>query len=281
MSNMRELVRAVCEQLEIDRNEAELVVASLLNRPRFELYMNEDIDEAEKSMLWSRVMRLRQGVPLEYITGRVQFRDLTLCIQPGVFIPRLETEHFVELIPAVMQQNPRKILEIGTGCGAIAVALARIYPDAVIIATDISAAAIESARRNVDKMHLGQQISVVQCDTYDGIHGEFDLIVSNPPYVPSERLPLLPRSVRDFEPIAALDGGEHGVGFIKRLIIESSARLSKTGVIALEIDEESVSVLRNLLASNGFGSFRFVKDLFNKYRFLFVGALNEKSKDNR
>lgn len=278
---MRELVRAVSEQLEIDRNEAELVVASLLSRPRFKLYMNEDLDEAERAILWSRVMQLRQGVPLEYITRRVQFRDLTLCIQPGVFIPRLETEHFVELIPSVMQQNPRKILEIGTGCGAIAVALARVYPDAVIIATDISAAAINSAFRNVDRMHLGQQINIVQCDTYAGIRGEFDLIVSNPPYVPSKRVPLLPRSVRDFEPIAALDGGEQGVGFITRLIIESSAYLSKTGVIALEIDEESVSVLRNLLVSNGFGSFRFAKDLFNKYRYLFVGALNEKSKDNR
>ena len=278
---MRELVRAVSEELEIDRNEAELVVASLLSRPRFELYMSDGLGDSEKAVLWSKVTQLRKGVPLEYVTRRVQFRDLTLCIQPGVFIPRLETEYFVELIPAVMQRNPKRILEIGTGCGAIAIALARIYPDAVVIATDVSAAAIESARCNIHKMCLGQRVSLVQCDIYDGIRGEYDLIVSNPPYVPSERVPLLPKSVRDFEPIVAIDGGEQGVGFVKRLIVESGAYLSDVGVMALEIDEESVSVLKNFLVSNDTGSFKFGKDLFNKSRYLFVGALNEKSKDNR
>jgi len=278
---MRELIRAVSEKLEIDRNEAELVVASLLSRPRFELYMNDHLDESEKVVLWSKVTQLGQGVPLEYITRRVQFRDLTLNVQPGVFIPRLETEYFIELIPAMMQRSPKRVLEIGTGCGAIAIALARIYPEAGFVATDISAGAIESARCNVNEMHLEQQISLVQCDAYEGIRGEFDLIVSNPPYIPSERVSLLPRSVRDFEPVAAIDGGEHGVRIIKRLILESSAYLGKTGVIALEIDEESVKVLRDFLMGKGVGPFKFGKDLFNKYRYLFIGALNEKSKDNR
>jgi release factor glutamine methyltransferase len=281
LSNMRELVRAVSEKLEIDRNEAELVIATLLSRPRFALYMSDTIEEQEMAALWSKIGELKKGVPIEYVTGRVQFRDLTLFIQPGVFIPRLETEYFVELIPAMVRRRPKRILEIGTGCGAIAIALARVYPEARIIATDISAAAIESAHQNILKMQLQEQISLVQSNKYDGMHGDFDLVISNPPYVPSERMPQLPRSVRDFEPLAAIDGGKQGVQFIKELILESGMQSVGAAVMALEIDEESVKVLTEFLDKNDCRSFKFCRDLFNRYRYLFVGDINEKSKDHR
>ena len=220
MSSTRELVRAASKELGIGRNEAELVVATLMNRPRFEIYLRDVIDENDRVILWSRIEQLKSGMPIEYVTKRVQFHDYTLNIQPGVFIPRIETEYFVELIPRVLPQSPDRILEIGTGCGAISIALAHLYADAKIIATDISELAIANAVQNVRAYDLESRINLLRCDVFEGIKGEFDLIVSNPPYVPSNRMKLLPKSVREFEPLEAIDGGLQGVQFVEKLIEE-------------------------------------------------------------
>jgi len=279
LSNMRELIKAVGEDLNVDRNEAELVIAALIDRPRFELYMRDSIDEQEQLALRSRIAQLKKGMPIEYVTNRVQFRNFTLRIFQDVFIPRMETEYFVELIPRMLPKAPRKILEIGTGCGAISVALADIYQDAEILATDISGNAVRNAHENVVALKMASQISIVQCDLYGGIKGKFDLIISNPPYVPSERMQMLPKSVKEFEPLAAIDGGKQGIEFIKRVILGSRSYLADTGVIALEIDEDSIESLKLFLATQNLGSFMFCKDLCNKHRFLFVGAINEKSQD--
>jgi release factor glutamine methyltransferase len=272
---MRELVTAVSKELAIARNEAELVIAALMNRPRFELYMSDKIDEEEKNQLWSKVTQLRQGKPIEYVTQRVQFRNFTLKINPGVFIPRLETEYFVELIPKTLSLAPGRILEIGTGCGAISIALAHLFPRAEIVATDISSAALRNAWENITHEGLTSRISILQCDLFEGLVGEFDLIVSNPPYVPSGRMHELPRSVREFEPLSAIDGGEEGVDFITRMILGARDYLAQSGVLAVEIDEESVNTLKKFLLDNRVGSFRFCRDLFNIHRYLFTGAINE------
>lgn len=277
MSSTRELVRATSKELGIGRNEAELVVATLMNRPRFEIYLKDAIDENDRVILWSRIEQLKSGIPIEYVTKRVQFRDYTLNIQPGVFIPRIETEYFVELIPRVLPYSPDRILEIGTGCGAISIALAHLYADAKIIATDISELAIANAVQNIQAYDLESRINLLRCDMFEGTKGEFDLIVSNPPYVPSNRMKLLPKSVWEFEPLKAIDGGQQGVQFIEKLIKEGVDYLPDTGVIALEIDEDSVKTLKTLMAEHNIRSFSFRKDLFDKYRFLFIGAGNEKS----
>jgi release factor glutamine methyltransferase len=272
---MRELVTAVSKELAIARNEAELVIAALMNRPRFELYMSDKMDEEEKDKLWSKVTQLRQGKPIEYVTQRVQFRNFTLKIDPDVFIPRLETEYFVELIPKTLSRAPVRILEIGTGCGAISIALAHLFPLAEIVATDISSAALKNARENIANEGLTSRISILQCDMFGGLVSEFDLIVSNPPYVPSGRMHELPRSVREFEPLIAIDGGAEGVDFIKRMILGSHDHLGENGVLALEIDEESVNTLKKFLLGNRVGPFRFYRDMFNRNRYLFTGAINE------
>jgi release factor glutamine methyltransferase len=276
-NNMRELVTAVSKELAIARDEAELVIATLMNRPRFELYMSDVLEDKEKDILWSKIVQLRKGVPIEYVTRRVQFRDHTLRIRPGVFIPRLETEYFAEIIPKMLTQEPKRILEIGTGCGAISVALARFFPHAEILATDISQVALENARENIDELGLNAQISVIRCNMFGGLTGKFDLIISNPPYVPSTRLHELPRSVREFEPLVAIDGGIGGLEFIKRIILSSREYLDDAGVVALEIDEESVEALKKFLGRGNIVSYAFCRDLFNKYRYLFTGAINEES----
>lgn len=274
---MRELVRAVSKELKVDRNEAELVIAALMDRPRFELYMKSTLEEDEKTILWSRVMQLKNGMPIEYITKRVQFQDSTLRILPGVFIPRVETEYFVEMIQKIVPQRPERILEIGTGCGAISIALAHLYPEAKILATDISGRAIENACHNVRELRLESRVSLLQGNLYESIRGEFDLIVSNPPYVPHARMGQLPRSVREFEPLTAIDGGERGVQFIEKLIAQGMDHLREKGLMAVEIDEESVRLLKKFLISQNMASFFFRKDSYNKYRFLFIGASHEES----
>ena len=274
---MRELVRAVSKELKVDRNEAELVIAALMDRPRFELYMKSTLEEDEKTILWSRVMQLKNGMPIEYITKRVQFQDSTLRILPGVFIPRVETEYFVEMIQKIVPQRPERILEIGTGCGAISIALAHLYPEAKILATDISGRAIENACHNVRELRLESRVSLLQGNLYESIRGEFDLIVSNPPYVPHARMGQLPRSVREFEPLTAIDGGERGVQFIEKLIAQGMDHLREKGLMAVEIDEESVRLLKRFLISQNMASFFFRKDSYNKYRFLFIRASHEES----
>jgi len=271
---MKEIIAKVREELRVSRPEAELIVAALLERPRFELFIKQEIAPAERKQLLLRLRQLKRGLPLEYITRRVQFLDRPMAIHPGVFIPRLETEYFIERIRKSVPADPEQILEIGTGCGVIAVSLADAYPRARITATDISPSALANARENIDRFGLGDRIALIRASLFNGLKGRFDLIISNPPYIPRERIPMLPRSVREFEPIRALNGGAGGIQFIKRLLAGAGARLAAGGVIGLEIDEESVASLTDHLKNKAVPC-RFDKDLFGCFRYLFLGGCRQ------
>jgi release factor glutamine methyltransferase len=258
-----------------------LIVATLLEQPRFEMYFNKTIDSKTMTLLKMKIQQLKDGVPIEYITKKVQFLDYQLVIYPGVFIPRLETEYFIELIGTLTVRTPKTILEIGTGCGAIAVSLAHMFPEAQIVATDISPAAIDNASENVRNHNLAERITVVACDLYAGLTGQFDIIVSNPPYIPTSRIPSLPKSVKDFEPICAIDGGYQGVQFIERLVRDGKQYMKPHGMMAIEIDKDEVNILKRFLKLRTIRAFMFKKDLFGRFRYLFIGDVkNEKSKNS-
>jgi release factor glutamine methyltransferase len=259
---MREIVDQVVKELAVSRGEAELIVASLLEKPRFEIYLNDSIDQESRQFLRAKLMQLKNGMPLEYVTKRMHFMDYSLRILPGVFIPRFETEYFIELIEKLIDFVPEQILDIGTGTGAISIALAHLYPDVHIVATDISDKAIRCARENIKEYGLTDRIHLLQCSICNGVNTRFDLIISNPPYIPSSRLHSVPKSVRDFEPMLAIDGGQDGIQFIKLIIEQTAPYLNPGGIVALEIDEDTVITQ------------------FGKYRYLFIGELkNEKSKN--
>ncbi len=278
---MKEIVKQVREDFDIARNEAELIVASLLERPRFEIYMNTEVNNNTLAVLKMKLMQLRKGIPIEYITKKAHFLNYVLRIYPGVFIPRLETEYFIELIQKLPNFNPQKILEIGTGSGAIAIALAHVFPNAHIVATDVSSSALDCASENREKYGLRKQIHLLQCSMFDGILTNFDLIVTNPPYIPHSRLKYLPKSVTDFEPIVAINGGKKGVQFITKLIQEGIQYLNPGGIMAIEIDESEVKILQIFLKRNIVQSFIFNKDLFSRIRYLFIGNIkNEECKNN-
>ncbi len=221
--------------------------------------------------------RRRHGEPIQYITGECEFYGLPFRVTPNVLIPRPETEHLVEKAVALANllgapgldsetgesEEPcrfLRILDIGTGSGAIAVALAHSLPHAQITAVDISESALDIARENAERN--GAAIRLLQGDLLTPVAGEtFDLIVSNPPYVPETDRPSLSVEVREYEPDLALFAGRDGLEIYRRLIPEANAALAPGGCIALEIGYGQQDSIRNLLASAGFQNIGFTSDL--------------------
>ncbi|MEO0206355.1 MAG: HemK/PrmC family methyltransferase [candidate division WOR-3 bacterium] len=266
------MVEKLSKEFELSVEETELIVSTLLRRPRFELYFRKSADHNIVNLLRMELTQLKNGVPIEYITKQVQFLRYTLKIFPGVFIPRLETEYFVELIVKLIDFVPERVCEIGTGCGAIAIALAEALPQSEIIATDISTLALENARENISLLNFAHRINLIRADMFSAFSkGIFDLIVCNPPYIPTERILSLPKSVRDFEPRNAIDGGFGGIEFIKRIIDRAKYySVDSKCNVALEIDDDEVITLESYLRNESVNYF-FLKDLFGRYRYLFVG----------
>jgi len=191
------------------------------------------------------------GSPLAYITGRKEFWSLSLRLLPGVLIPRPETELIVEkALEAADSRNPR-IVDIGTGCGNIALALAKELPEARIVATDVSAKAIHNAELNARDHRLGN-VRFVRGSLFSalrglGLEGKCDLVVSNPPYVSAAEWKTLPAEVRDHEPRRALVGGETGLEFIRRLVKGSPAFISPGGYLLFEVGEGQAAKAVSLL----------------------------------
>jgi release factor glutamine methyltransferase len=191
-------------------------------------------DEAFEPLVGRRETR----EPTAYITGRREFWNIEIEVAPGVLVPRPETEFIVEevigRVPAGTGAPALRIADVGTGSGCLAVALARWLPTARVTAIDVSTAALEIAARNISTHEVAGRVSLVQGDLLDSHDGPFDVIVSNPPYVPGGDIPSLPREVRDFEPAGALDGGPDGLDIIRRLVPEAASRLVAGGWLVFE-----------------------------------------------
>ena len=209
------------------------------------------------------VKRRFAGEPMQYISGEAEFYRVSFRVNRDVLIPRPETEHLVEKVVELAPrfQRPR-ILDVGTGSGAIAVALAREWPHAQITATDVSAAALELARCNAERAGFSKRIRFLKGDLLAPVAGEtFDIVVSNPPYVAESGRGGLSVEVRDFEPAQALFAGEDGLSIYRRLIPAAWDALVAGGFVALEIGYGQEAALRKLLADAGFEAIDFTADL--------------------
>jgi len=185
------------------------------------------------------VRRRLQHEPVAYLIGHRAFYDVELSVDPRVLIPRPETELLIEMALDWSTGARRKclrVVDVGTGSGALAIVLARHLPEAQITATDISREALRVAAINVRAYRLQGRISLVQADLLVAVAGPLDLIVANPPYVPQERLPTLPEDVRVYEPMRALDGGADGLEIIQELLRQAAERLARPGLFLTEID---------------------------------------------
>jgi release factor glutamine methyltransferase len=186
--------------------------------------------------------------PLAYITGTREFWNLTFVVTPAVLIPRPETELLIETALELLERDqPLRLLDVCTGSGCVAVALAREFARASVTASDISADALDVARRNVARHGLATRVPCIQADLFSGITGTFDAIVTNPPYVPAVDAATLQPEVRRFEPPMALFGGGDGLQIIRRLIQNSVASLTPGGLLLFEIGAGQDDVVRALV----------------------------------
>jgi release factor glutamine methyltransferase len=172
------------------------------------------------------------GYPLPYLTGRVEFYGLEFEVTPDVLIPRPETETLVEL---ALARRPAIIADVGAGSGCITVALAIHLPEAAVCAIEISPAALVVAQRNAERHGVVERVRFLVGDVLNPRPSPVDLIVSNPPYIPTSECALLPTSVRDHEPRLALDGGADGLVIVRQLLTQAPAILNPGGGILIEI----------------------------------------------
>lgn len=242
--------------------EAEFLLSVALHTDRAHLLarLQEPLNPAVSAALDRLIQNRNTGTPLSLIRGWKRFRNLTLFVSRGVFIPRYETEMLVEV--ALQHTHNGTALDLGTGSGALAIALASEGRFSRLIATDISEDALALARRNT----LFNNVSNVvfyQGDLYSALpedHPPFDLIVSNPPYIPTGDIAGLPLSVRDFEPRMALDGGTEGLDIIRRIIEGAPAHMRSGAALVLEIAPFQAPTVASLLESAGFQDVRFFMD---------------------
>ena len=209
------------------------------------------------------IERRLAGEPIQYITGEAEFYGLPFHVNRDVLIPRPETEHLVEKVMALAAEFVRpKIVDVGTGSGAIAVALAHALPFAVITATDISADALAVAKANVARNGVADRVRFFKGDLLEAVAGEhFDIVISNPPYVPEIDHATLDVEVRDYEPAQALFAGEDGLQIYRRLIPAAFDALVPGGYLALEIGYGQRAGIEALLVREGFAGIEFIPDL--------------------
>lgn len=226
----------------------------------------------QKGQLIDLVKRREEGTPLEILVGTASFLDFELEVRPGVFIPRPETAELVERTVDELGKAPKVILELGTGTGAIAIALARSFPEARLIATDISPIALRLAERNAERLKEHIQFVMGNLFEFEGalkLEGRLDLLISNPPYIPTDLLAWLPGEVRNFDPLIALDGGSDGFRVVERILDEASRFLSPKGLAAIEIDPLLSKPLERYAETSPL-QFKKVVDNYGNLRFLFV-----------
>jgi release factor glutamine methyltransferase len=254
------------------RLEAEILLAHARHCPRIQLYVqyNEPLTDDERGVMRDLVRRRSQSEPVAYLVGHREFFGLEFRVTPDVLIPRPETETLVlELITAAKSQPGARILDVGTGSGCIAISAAANLPDAVVTATDISPRALDVARENAARHGVADRIRFLEGDLFAPLESgrQFDIVVSNPPYVADAEMKTLPPDVRLHEPALALRAGLHGLDVVTRLISAAPQHLTAGGTLLFEISPEQVPAVRSILEQTGmFAPPQIVKDPFGKER---------------
>ena len=234
--------------IENPRLNAELLLACSLNLTREQLYIrfNDQLKEEEKEGVERLVGRRISGEPLQYILGHQEFWSIDFKVDPRVLIPRPETELLVEQALLILSEIPLGrtpyVLEIGTGSGAVAISLAKEVGDLFLVATDISRDALLLAKENAKAGGVLHRVAFVKSDLFEpfpalGGREPFDLILSNPPYITFSQIDELPKEVRDYEPIVALNGGEDGLDFYRKIIAQTPHYLRRGGWLLLEVGQ--------------------------------------------
>ncbi len=247
-------------------SDIDIIICDTLKIDKSRLYFDLIISEEQLREINEKVLRLKAGEPVSYITGHCEFMSLDFLLNSETLIPRADTEILVEEVIRFWGEKPVHIFEIGTGSGCISVSLAHYLKNAKITACDISPIALDKAKENASRNNVLSRITFMKHDIMKNgapLSFEVDCIVSNPPYIESETIKTLDKSVREFEPQRALDGGADGLDFYRKIISENNLR--RGGLLAFEIGYNQGEAIKALMQS-GFYNIEIKKDLAGRDR---------------
>jgi release factor glutamine methyltransferase len=257
--------------VESARLNTEQLLAHVLGRKRIELYLEfeRELTESELAPLRDLVKRRGEGEPLQHLLGTVEFCGHVFLCDKRAMVPRPETEELVEILKAEIQNPKSKMVDVGTGSGVIALSLAANFPEAQIVAVDVSHEALSLARENAARLTLGDRVQFLKRDLLENIEGKFDLIVANLPYISAQERNTLSREVLH-DPEVALFAGERGDEVLRELIVQAPSRLRPGGLLALEIGPGQRQGLLSALAEKNYRDIYSKNDYNGVTRFLFA-----------
>jgi release factor glutamine methyltransferase len=269
------------KKVDSPRLSAELLLSYALDLKRIELYTlyNRVVEEEHLARLRELVRRAGRHEPIAYLVGKTEFYSIEFEVTPDCLIPRPETELLVQRAIEFLRRRTgsRQVCDLCTGCGTIAVAIAKNVPDARVVATDISEAALGVAARNARKYQLEERIELLQGDLFDPLLPpfdvtQFDLIACNPPYVSAAEYEELERNVQDYEPRLALYGGQDGLDLYRRICEQVGRHLKPDAALLLEIGYTQGPAVKELLEQTGlFTTIEIDKDLSGHDRVVLAG----------
>jgi release factor glutamine methyltransferase len=258
--------------VEPPRLNAEHIVGHALGLGRMQLYLQfeRQLTAAELDLIRPLVRRRGQREPLQHILGTTDFFGLKLKTDRRALIPRPETERLVELVTQLWPTPPATVLDLGTGTGAIAFALAQHWPSAQVTAVDRSADALALAGENAAALGLSDRVGWLESDWFSALPADtwFDLIVANPPYLSATELAAAEPEVREFDPPGALTAGEDGLADLRHILAGAPARLNPGGLLALETGLAQHALLLPLASAAGFARTESRQDLTGRDRFV-------------
>jgi release factor glutamine methyltransferase len=257
--------------VESPRLSAEHLLAHVLERKRIELYLEfeRELIETELGPLRDLVKRRSEGEPLQHLLGTVEFCGITFLCDKRALVPRPETEQLVELVQSAIRDPQSAILDVGTGSGVIALSLAAKFPEAKVLAVDVSDDALALARENAGRLNLTERVRFLKSRLLENIEDAFDLIVANLPYISTQERPALSREVL-YDPEIAVFAGADGDELVRELIAQAPSRLRSGGMLALEIGLGQSEALLSALAEKNYRDICSKNDYNGVTRFLFA-----------
>lgn len=255
-----------------DKSETDWLIATVLNKNRAEIKLISSITDKQEQEIMKVTARRAKGESLDNIFGFTEFYGLPFDVNKKVLTPRMETEILVEqVLKAEKNFKNAKILDLGTGSGCIAVALAKNC-DEQITAIDVSKVALATAEVNAKKN--GVKIEFLHSNLFEGLKRKrkFDIIVSNPPYIKTDDIKKLDKNVRECDPLLALDGGEDGLSFYREISQKATSRLTNGGMLFYEVGKGQASAVRKIMRENGFEEIKTIKD-YNKIERVVYGRI--------
>lgn len=258
--------------IESPKLKARLIMQFILNKTRQYIIVNDllKLEEKQEEQYFNETDKIEKGYPIEHITHQKEFMKLSFFVDENVLIPRQDTEILVEEVIEISKKiNSKKILDLCTGSGAIGVSLAKYLPNCEITAVDISKKALQIAKKNAIINEVEKQITFISSDLFSNLESQkFDIIVSNPPYIKRNDIENLEEQVKK-EPLIALDGGEDGLDFYKKIIKEAHKYLVSEGYLCLEIGyNQKDEVIKLIEKEETFKNIYSKKDLYGIERII-------------